>query len=209
MVSELAPAIPLGLEGAGAPVERSDAWLMERVRAGEVDAFAPLVKRYERRIFGYLLSQIGEPETAAELAQETFVRVFRAASGYRESGRFEPWLFRIAGNLARSELRRRMRRGPHASVESEEVRERIRDEAAPSPDEATWRREIRSALQQALPRLPQSFREAVVLRYVEGWSYRQIASLLGIEEGTAKSRAHRGLKRLRAQLGPGFEGGVS
>ena len=209
MASDLAPAIPLALKRTGVPAESSDAELMGRVRSGDPEAFAPLVKRYQRRVFGYLLGQVGEPEAAAELAQETFVRAFRSASRYRESGRFEGWLFRIAGNLARSEVRCRMRRGPHASAESDEIRETLRDESGPSPDDAAYRREIRNALRQALPRLPESFRQAVVLRYVEGWSYHEIAELLGIETGTAKSRAHRGLKRLRTELGPTFEGVLS
>ncbi len=207
MVSEVASATPFRLERPGAPGERTDAELMERVRGGEVEAFAPLVKRYERRLFGFVLSQLGEPDTAADLAQETFVRAFRAASRYRESGRFESWLFRIAGNLVRSELRRRMRRGIPASVDSEAVREIVRDDAVP-PDEEAFHGELRLALREALPRLPQAFREAVMLRYVEGWSYREIAGRLGIEVGTAKSRAHRGLQRLRLLLGPRFEGAL-
>ncbi len=205
MASEVASAIPFRLERPGAPGERSDAELMGRVRAGEVEAFAPLVQRYERRLFGFVLSRLAEPDVAADLAQETFVRAFRAAPRYRESGRFESWLFRIADNLVRSELRRRARRGVLASVDSEAVRETVRDDAGPPPDEAAFRQELRLALREALPRLPQAFREAVMLRYVEGWSYREIAARLGIEEGTAKSRAHRGLQRLRLHLGPCFE----
>ncbi len=209
MVPELASVAPFRLEGEAAAGERTDAELMERVRSGDAEAFAPLVKRYERRVFGFVRNQLGEPETAADLAQETFVRAFRAARRYRESGRFESWLFRIASNLVRSELRRRKRRGTHVPVESEVLRETIRDDAAPAPETEAFRAELRRALRNALALLPGDFREAVILRYVEGWSYREIAGSLHIKENTAKTRAHRGLRRLRNLLSHAFEEAAS
>ena len=80
------------------------------------------------------------------------------------------------------------------------------DAGARGPEEATWRSELRDALRRALPRLPLTFREAVLLRDVEGWTYPEIAAMLGVREGTVKSRAHRGRKQLRALLAPAFEG---
>ncbi len=196
----------------GAPVGE----LMARVAAGDPEAFAPIVERYQRRLFGYFLGLVHDPSSAADLAQETFVRAYRAAPRYRESGRFEAWLFRIAANLVRSDRRRAARRGPHLSLDDaaggsadglalvagEAMRRRA---AEPSPDESTWRAEVREALERALPRVPFVFRQAVLLRDLEGWSYREIAEMLGVEEGTVKSRAHRGRMRLRALLAPAFE----
>ena len=204
------PAIPFAASGAAAALD-SDAALMARVQAGDLDAFEPLVRRYERRLFGYFLNLLGDPATAADLAQETFVRVYRAAGRYQESGRFESWLFRIAANLVRSRQRRPDQRTPHLSLEeaSPDARELAGRGGEVRPDEAAWRAEVRRALHEALPRLPEVFREAVLLRDVEGWSYREIAEMLGVGEGTVKSRAHRGRKRLKELLAPLFEEGVA
>lgn len=205
----LNPAIPFAAPGPGAAAPDSDAALMARVRAGELDAFEPLVRRYEKRLFGYFLNLVEDPAAAADLAQETFVRVYRAAPRYRESGRFESWLFRIAGNLVKSRQRRPDQRAAHLSLEDAPAAERELAARGPErrPDEAAWRAELRDALERALPKVPLVFREAVLLRDVQGWSYREIAEMLGVEEGTVKSRAHRGRQRLRELLAPLYEDG--
>ena len=113
----LSPAIPFAAAEPGAEAGVSDGALMARVRAGDADAFEPLVRRYEKRLFGYFVNLVEDPATAADLAQETFLRVYRAASRYRESGRFEAWLFRIAANLVRSRQRRREFRALHLPIE--------------------------------------------------------------------------------------------
>jgi len=203
----LNPAIPFAGSGPEAPALDSDAALMARVQAGDLDAFEPLVQRYERRLFGYFVNLVEDPAAAADLAQETFVRVYRAAGRYQETGKFESWLFRIASNLVRSRQRRPDQRRPHLPLEEAPAgaRELAATGREARPDEATWRAEVRDALQQALPRLPLVFREAVLLRDVEGRSYLEIAEMLGVEEGTVKSRAHRGRKHLRELLAPMFE----
>ena len=209
MAATLNPAIPFDAPGPGAAALDSDAALMARVQAGDHGAFEPLVRRYEKRLFGYFLNLVEDPATAADLAQETFVRVYRAVPRYRESGRFESWLFRIAANLVRSRRRRPDQRAAHVPLEETPAAER--ELAARGgerrPDEAAWRAELRDALEKALPQLPLVFREAVVLRDVQGWSYREIAEMLGVEEGTVKSRAHRGRQRLRELLAPLYEKG--
>lgn len=205
------PAIPFAASGPGVGALDSDAALMARVQAGDLDAFEPLVRRYERRLFGYFLNLVEDPATAADLAQETFVRVYRAAARYRESGKFEFWLFRIASNLVRSRQRRPDQRALHLSLDeapagASELASRGREAR---PDQAVWRAEVRDALTKALPRLPLVFREAVLLRDVEGRSYREIAEMLGVEEGTVKSRAHRGRKHLKELLAPLFAEGCA
>ena len=202
----LNPAIPFAASGPGAVALDSDAALMARVQAGDLDAFEPLVHRYEKRLFGYFLNRVDDPATAADLAQETFVRVYRAVPRYQESGRFEYWLFRIAANLVKSRRRRPDQRAPHVSLEEAPAAERELAGRSPEgrPDEAAWRAELRDALREALPRVPLVFREAVLLRDVEGWTYREIAEMLGVQEGTVKSRAHRGRQRLKEMLAPMF-----
>ena len=206
----LSPAIPFRSAEREKCGGLSDAALMERVRAGDPEAFRPIVERYQRRLYGYFLNLVADPTTAADLAQETFVRVYQAAPRYRESGRFEAWLFCIASNLVRSRKRRQASRGPHLSLDdvsrAAEAQRAGSAASAFAPDESAWRSELREALRRALPRVPLVFREAMLLRDVEGWSYREIAEMLGVREGTVKSRAHRGRQRLRALLAPRFEG---
>ncbi len=209
--SALTTTVPLAREEAPLPA-LTDGDLMARVAQGDAEAFEPIVHRYQRRLFGYFLSLVNDPATAADLAQETFLRAYRAAGRYRESGRFEAWLFRIAANLVRSDRRRAARRGPHLPLDEVGPSGEVGDPAPAgfdptpaAPDESAWRSEVRDALMRALPRVPFAFRQAVLLRDLEGWSYREIAEMLGVEEGTAKSRAHRGRQRLRALLAPGFE----
>ena len=206
-MTTLNPAIPFAASGPGARALDSDAALMVRVQAGDLDAFEPLVHRYEKRLFGYFVHLVEDPATAADLAQETFIRVYRAAPRYQESGRFESWLFRIAANLVKSRQRRPDQRVPHLSLEETPAVERELAGRSPEgrPDEAAWRAELRDALRKALPRVPLVFREAVLLRDVEGWTYREIAEMLGVEEGTVKSRAHRGRQRLKELLAPMFD----
>ena len=204
----LSTPLPFAPAPAGA-APSTDAALMERVRAGETEAFEPIVRRYRQRLYGYFLNATANEATAADLAQETFVRAFRAAPRYRESGRFEAWLFRIAANLARSDARRRAVRGPTLSLEEEGIEPPAAPSARLSPERAAQAAEAREALRRALPRVPSVFREAVLLRDVEGWSYREIAEMLGVEEGTVKSRAHRGRKRLRDLLSPHFRSAFS
>ena len=206
----LSTPLPFVAGPAVAVETETDAALMERVRGGETEAFEPLVRRYQQRLFGYFLNATADASTAADLAQETFVRVFRAAPRYRESGRFEAWLFRIAANLARSDARRRVLRRrlfvPESPEDEGPIPNPPPDGSGPDnpddPENAARASEVREALRRALPRVPPVFREAVLLRDVEGWSYREIAEMLGIEEGTVKSRAHRGRKRLRELLSP-------
>lgn len=213
----LSTPLPFVAGPAAAFEAETDAALMERVRGGETEAFEPLVRRYERRLFGYFLNATADASTAADLAQETFVRVFRAAPRYRESGRFEAWLFRIAANLARSDARRRVLRrrlfvpgSPEDEGWAPTAPPEVSGPGNPGdPENAARASEVREALRRALPRVPAVFREAVLLRDVEGWSYREIAQMLGIEEGTVKSRAHRGRKRLRELLSPQLRGALT
>lgn len=201
----LSTPLPFAAASTPAAETATDAEIMERVRAGDTEAFEPLVRRYEQRLFGYFLNATADAATAADLAQETFVRVFRAAPRYRESGRFEAWLFRIAANLAKSDARRRVLRQRLFVPENPDPEAPAPATDAPGaddPERSARASEVREALRRALPRVPPVFREAVLLRDVEGWSYREIAEMLGTEEGTVKSRAHRGRRRLRELLSP-------
>ena len=181
------------------PTERtSDGELMARVRDGDGEAFAGLVERYGDDLVAYLGRLTGSPERAEDLAQEAFLRLYRAAPRYRDRGRLAAYLYRIATNLLRSEERRARRWRGLAPV----LAAGSPDRAEPSAPRRVAGEELRRRLATALAGLPLALRAPLVLYEIEGWPQRQIARALGCREGTVKSRLHRARSRLRSELGP-------
>lgn len=185
----------------------SDAALDDIVRracARDAAALAELVDRYSDRVFGLLFRLTGSRDAAEDLMQETFLRVVRTIADYEHTGRFEPWLFRIAANLARDALRTRRRRGvagdlDEAAPDATPVHRAGREEAS-DPRDVLAEREQRERLVEWLGRLSRPDREILLLRHYAELSFREIAELLEIPLGTALARAHRALKRLRAAV---------
>ena len=170
--------------------------LMERVAGGDEEAFAVLVRRWEDQVFAFLLHMLGNREEAEDLAQDTFLRLYDRADRYRSEGLFRSWLFRIAGNLARSALRRRrvlrwVRFEPA-------THDRIDTEAG--PDAALERDEVRKAVREAIARLPWRQRQAVVLKRFRGLSYREIADALDTTVPAVESLMQRAVSALRREL---------
>lgn len=199
-------ATPTAVVSNAAQADRAvdDGRLMARVKAGDEQAFADLVERYKNPLVNYLTQMTRNRERAEDLAQEAFVRVYRAAGRYRERGQFQAFLFRIATNQLRTEERKAARwRGLLPSLTAEHRRR----PPVPSPQRAALGSEAVDAVTQALKRLPLHFRAAVVLREIEGWPYARIARTLGCREGTVKSRVHRGKNLLREDLSEYWNGG--
>jgi RNA polymerase sigma-70 factor (ECF subfamily) len=178
-----------------------DATQMARVRSGDREAFADLVDRHKDAVVNYLTRLTGNRDRAEDLAQETFLRLFRSAGSYAEQGLLRGYLFRIATNLVRSEERREKRlrllmpflgRPEHA------------EPAAPS---GMLRQELHREVSAAVADLPLRFRVPLVLHEIEGWAYADIAQALGCREGTVKSRIHRGRQHLKERLAPYWQGG--
>lgn len=171
--------------------------LMRRAAAGDETAFRELVERWEQQVFGFLYHMTGSTEDALDLRQDTFVRVHREAGRYRPEGRFRPWLMRIAGNLARSHLRRRRVIGWVGF----DPRRHDRAGQAPSPEKELERQEQRELVRRALAALPARQREAVVLRRYQELSQREIAAAMGVSEGAVESLLARAAATLRRMLG--------
>ncbi len=185
------------------------AWLadvIERAQDREPAAFEALIEAYGRRLYGFLYRLTGDHDEADDLLQEVFLRVVRTIERYEHDGRFEPWLFRIAMNLARDRVRR-IRRSPiglvgdHESSSTEQRTANPLDQVAAEqgirPDEAAELADQIDQLQSALPHLGQAEREVIMLRHFSGMSFKEIAEVMDTPLGTALARAHRGLKRLR------------
>jgi RNA polymerase sigma-70 factor, ECF subfamily len=181
----------------------SDAELMARVREGDRDAFAELVDRHKDAVVTYLARLTGDHDRAEDLAQESFLRLFRFAGGYSEQGYLRAYLYRIATNLVRSEERRERRL---RLLMPFLAREEHTEPAAPS---GLLRQELHREVSAAVAKLPLRYRVPLVLHEIEGWSYVDIAQEIGCREGTVKSRVHRGRQQLKQKLDPYWNGGTA
>ncbi len=178
-----------------------DAALMAAARAGEREAFATLVERHKDAVVNYLTRLTADRDRAEDLAQETFIRLWRAPR-YDEQGKLLPFLFRIATNLVRTEERRARRWRLIAAVLPHAQAAAAARAPAPDPVAAMERLELRGQLVRAIAGLPFAYRVPLVMRDVEDLSYEEIAAALGCPEGTVKSRISRARTLLREQLAP-------
>lgn len=184
---------------SGAGSEPSDESLAVAAAAGDAEAFRQLVKRYERPVFGLVVRLVRDRETAEDLAQEAFLRAFRALPSYDPTRRFASWLLRIAHNAAIDALRRR---GPRtvplgAPVDEEDGPElEVADTTRPDPEQAAAGRDLGRQLEGALRSLRPEHRTALLLRFRDELSYEEIAEVMGIPLGTVKTFIHRARQEL-------------
>src|SRR6267143_6027325 len=184
----------------------SDHALLEATRIGDEDAFAELVRRYRNQITSYIYRMTNDYDGAVDLAQETFLRVYRAAGRYQTTHAFSTYIYRIATNLAISELRKRKRRrlvsltGLLTSGEGQEPRDFDAPDERPLQDINLVDSERRAVIKRAIATLPDKYRAPLVLRDVEGKSYDEIALILQTSEGTVKSRINRARNFLRDKM---------
>lgn len=183
----------------------SDHQLIEAVRGGDDDAFAEIVGRYRNPITNYLYRFLNDYEDAVDLAQETFVRVYFAIDRYHTGFAFSTYIYKIATNLAISELRKRKRRqilsltGLFQKEEDEQAEFQPPDKN-PLPDAELVESERDRTISKAIAALPPKYRVPILLRDIEGLSYDQIASIMGLGLGTTKSRINRGRGLLKEKL---------
>jgi RNA polymerase sigma-70 factor (ECF subfamily) len=184
-----------------------DGVVVAAVKAGDTEAFRTLVDRHKGRVYGTLLSLVGDDDTAEELAQETFVRAFSGLGGFREDARFGTWLVQIAIHAARDHRRRMQRLRSRRVVSLEALREAQRQELEPAdtrrasdPGSGVEAKEEAERVREAIAQLPPEYREVLVLKHFEGWSYETIAETTGDTVGTLKVRAHRARRMLRELL---------
>jgi len=201
------PAAPLAVQRTQTAMQpTSDHALLEGTLAGDEDAFAELVGRYRNQITSYIYRMINDYDGAVDLAQETFVRVYRAAGRYESTYAFSTYIYRIATNLAISELRKRKRHrlvsltGLLTSPDGEELMDFNPPDLNPLQDVVLVDAERRAVVKRAISTLPERYRAPLVLRDVEGKSYDEIAAILSTSEGTVKSRINRARNFLRDKM---------
>ena len=190
---------------AAGVTEISDEALMIRVKAGDNDALAVLVRRYERPLFNFACKMLGNRSDAEDVFQETFLRVHLHGNRFWGNAPFRPWLYRIATNLCKDRLRYRKRR-PEVPVTSlrqdEDWPDPVDQWPATSqrPDEAALARERGEIMERALADLSVKHRAVFLMAHQEGLSYAEIAKALWIPVGTVKSRMNKAVNQLLAAM---------
>lgn len=183
----------------------SDEGLMIRARSGDKDAFAELVRRYGSKMVNLAYRIIGDREIAEDVAQETFLRAYQSAPRYQTISKFSTWLHTIAINLCRNELKRRRNQVYSLEGMAQKDDEKMRIDIADhhnKPDILYERKEIERIVLGALESLPEHFRLPLVLRDIQGLTYEEIEEILGIPQGTVKSRINRARLRVKEMIEP-------
>jgi RNA polymerase sigma-70 factor (ECF subfamily) len=182
----------------------SDGELATRCRNGDLTAFDELVQRYQRRIVHLAYRMTGNADTAEDLAQEVFVRVYTRLHLYDPQRPFAPWLFQVATNVCLNEFK--VRHVPTISLDESPDE----DSAAPleiadwtnNPEQLAEKKEFQQLVQKALLSLPPHYRAVMVLRHLEGMEYEEIAQATGLPLGTVKTNIFRAKEILRNKLKP-------
>jgi RNA polymerase sigma-70 factor (ECF subfamily) len=180
----------------------SDEELIERFQGGDVYAFEMIVNRYKDPLLNFVYHFLGDRIDAEDVVQETFLRVYRNKHLYRNIAKFSTWIYTIAGNLAKTELRRRKRR---RLFSISQMGFDNKDFDVPDPlrtADVVVDGDMKEAfIRKEIDALPVKFKEVVVLRDIDEFSYEEISDILKIPIGTVKSRVNRGRLRLQKRLG--------
>jgi RNA polymerase sigma-70 factor (ECF subfamily) len=185
-----------GPDGSGDVLNLNDAWLVEHARHGDHQAFAVLVRRYERKLIRVLMRLVREPEQARDLAQETFYRVYTRLDRFDTARRFGPWLFRVGVNLGLDWLRSTKNTPPAAaSIDRTDANGQATFEL-PDPDPRI-QTELAQEVQFVLGLMPVSYRTILVLRDLEGFSSSEVAAIVGRREATVRWRLAKAREKFR------------
>jgi RNA polymerase sigma-70 factor (ECF subfamily) len=179
----------------------TDEELVARSMGGDLDSFNQLVLRWERPIYALAYRVIGREEDARDVAQETFLRAFRALKGFKGQAKFSSWLYRITLNLCRDWMRRERRTPVSQAPEGVDIIE-MAGEGTPSEsiEDLVGRHELGRAVGKAMALLPEEQRTAIILKEYHGLTFQEIADLLDCPLSTVKTRLYQGLSVLRKHL---------
>lgn len=167
----------------------NDAYLVGSIANGDADAVRPLIERYKKPLAAVLQRALGSSPDVDDVFQETWIRVVRSAHRYDPEQRFSAWLFAIAWNLVKDRWAKR--------VQVDDVDLSAMTSREPSPEERAVDADRAEQVRELVARLPERLAQAILLRYFEELSEREVAERLGIPVGTVKSRIHNGLKLMR------------
>ncbi|HET8818636.1 MAG TPA: RNA polymerase sigma factor RpoE [Xanthomonadaceae bacterium] len=185
-----------------------DRELVSRVQRGDMAAFDLLVRKYQHRIAGLISRYIADRSEVQDVAQDTFLRAWRAIGNFRGDAQFYTWLHRIAVNTAKNHLVSQNRRPPASDIDAGDAEQyesggRLRDND--TPERELLRDEIERTVVDAVQALPEELREAITMREAEGMSYEEIAQRMDCPIGTVRSRIFRAREAIDARLAPLLE----
>ena len=187
-----------------------DSEVVRSFLAGDERAFGELVKRYDGRLLNFVYRTVGDRERAQDLVQETFVRVYRHMQRFDQSKKFSTWIYTIAGNLAKNELRNRSR---NPLILFQAIRKNWGADHRPlewedssfKPDDLFRKRFLKEQVEKAVAELPEHHRIVFVLRELEGKTYEEIAEITGCNLGTVKSRLNRARNNFARLIAPALD----
>jgi RNA polymerase sigma-70 factor (ECF subfamily) len=166
-----------------------------------LDAYELLVKRYKDPLMNFVYRFVGDKDVCTDIVQDTMIKFYLNKDSYREFAKFSTWIYTIAGNLAKNELKRRRRRTIFSIDNNDDEKSlQIEDKAFVAPDKATDGEIKNEIIQKALMKVKPVYREVVILRDVQDLSYEEIADITGLSLGTVKSRINRGRTQLQKLL---------
>jgi len=175
--------------------------ILEFQKNNTEDAFNILVQRYKNPLTNFVFRFLGDYASCADVVQETMIKVYRYKDSYSSVAKFSTWVYTIAGNLARTEYRRQRRRNIFSINDyGEEHKTYDLPDESSRPDVITDSGIKEEIIQRALLKVKETYREAVILRDIQGLSYEEISEILGVNEGTVKSRINRGRAQLQELL---------
>jgi RNA polymerase sigma-70 factor (ECF subfamily) len=196
-----------GRKAPGRFADLTDSQVVQQYLEGDGRAFGELVDRYDKRLLNFVYRTVGDRERAQDLVQETFVRVYRHLQRFDQTKKFSTWIYTIAGNLAKNELRNRSRNplvlfqtikknweADHRPLEWEDTKLR--------PDDLFRKRHLKEMVEDAVAQLPEHHRIVFVLRELEGKTYEEIAEITGCNLGTVKSRLNRARNNFARIIAP-------
>ena len=188
-----------------------DQALVRRVQAGEKGAFDLLVRKYQHKLTSVISRYVGDWSECQDVAQESFVRAYRAIGNFRGDSAFYTWLYKIAINTAKNWLVSQGRRPPTEDVQVEDAEHldaAVRLKDGSTPERELLRQEIERTVTRAVDALPDELRQAITLREVDGLSYEEIAETMNCPIGTVRSRIFRAREAIDSRLRQVFDGGL-
>lgn len=201
------------VENSETSADKDDLILVESVKAGDMDSFDPLLRRYEGKIYNYLLRLSGSLDDARDLTQDTFLKVFRGLESFRGDSKFSTWLYRIASNtFLQSKRRGKFEPEELMSIEGMTGEPEVSageplPEWAQNPVDKLLQQELVDVIKEAISSMPEQFRTVVVLRDVENFSTQDVGEILDLTVPAVKSRLHRARLMLRDKLNEYFSNG--